>query len=207
MAVRAQRGARVAGGPAGRTPAVRRFTATRAAAQRWWLACDHDDFAFDLDSSTAGPSPGRPRHVNGTWLRTGADPHDKASTGALPLSRGTRPSRRCRSRARAWTASRRRRRAAPRRKSRRLPVLHGHRADRGAGVPSRCARTYAVAIDSPRALAPVGTATRRGIGAALHIDLDSDPVTRQRNLVFVGQSGLGLPDQEIIRAGAVRADP
>ena len=56
------------------------------------------------------------------------------------------------------------------------------------------------AIDSPRALSKwFGTAMRRGIGAALDIDLDSDPGDPQRNLVFVGQSGLGLPDEEYYR--------
>ncbi len=56
------------------------------------------------------------------------------------------------------------------------------------------------AIDSPQALSRwFGTAMRRGIGAALDIDLDSDPGDPQRNLVFVGQSGLGLPDEEYYR--------
>ena len=55
-------------------------------------------------------------------------------------------------------------------------------------------------IDSVPALAQFwGWSLRHGIGALFDIDNDADPGDPARYLVFVGQSGIGLPDEEYYR--------
>ena len=89
--------------------------------------------------------------------------------------------------------------------------------------PSKIARLYASFMDEARAeqlggtpLAPIfdridavktpadlarywGWATRHGVGGVLDVDRDADPGDPSRYIVFVGQGGLGLPDEEYYR--------
>ncbi|GAB3753572.1 M13 family metallopeptidase [Microlunatus parietis] len=45
----------------------------------------------------------------------------------------------------------------------------------------------------------IGSFYRRGISGLVGIDVESDPGDPQRSVIFVGQSGLGLPDEEYYR--------
>ncbi len=55
-------------------------------------------------------------------------------------------------------------------------------------------------VDTPAELARLlGTFFRRGISGLVGFDVESDPGDPNRSVIFVGQSGLGLPDEEYYR--------
>lgn len=56
------------------------------------------------------------------------------------------------------------------------------------------------AVETPAQLSRLfGHLLSRGIGSVLGVDTDADPGDPSRSLVFIGQSGLGLPDEEYYR--------
>ena len=162
---------------------------------------------FDLDAfdRSVRPQDDLFRHVNGTWLRTAQIPDDKASTGAFVELRDQAEQAVREIITGASADGEHAASAAEQSAETKIALLYRsfmdteHIEQLGA-EPLREDLDAVAAIDSPRALSRwFGTAMRRGIGAALDIDLDSDPGDPQRNLVFVGQSGLGLPDEEYYR--------
>lgn len=163
---------------------------------------------FDLDAfdRSVRPQDDLFRHVNGSWLEEAQIPDDKASTGAFielrdQAEQAVREIITGASAEGGAAASG----SAEQSAETKIALLYASfmdtdRIEELGTEPLREDLDAVAAIDSPRALSEwFGTAMRRGIGAALDIDLDSDPGDPQRNLVFVGQSGLGLPDEEYYR--------
>ena len=163
---------------------------------------------FDLDAfdRSVRPQDDLFRHVNGSWLKEARIPDDKASTGAFielrdQAEQAVREIITGASAEGGAAASN----PAEQGAETKIALLYASfmdtdRIEELATEPLREDLDAVAMIDSPRALSKwFGTAMRRGIGAALDIDLDSDPGDPQRNLVFVGQSGLGLPDEEYYR--------
>ncbi|NLH71336.1 MAG: M13 family metallopeptidase, partial [Brooklawnia sp.] len=73
-------------------------------------------------------------------------------------------------------------------------------ADKLGAEPLRPLLAKVDEIDSVPALARFwGWSLRHGIGALFDLDNDADPGNPTRYLVFVGQSGIGLPDEEYYR--------
>lgn len=162
---------------------------------------DHQPLTV-LTPSTFDPSI-RPqddlfRHVNGPWLETTEIPADKPSTGAFTVLRD-----------RAEEAVR--------------DIITGVKGGQPGSVESKVADLYASFMDQEHInalgasplredLEAVDTVTdiaglqellgrllARGIDSVLGVDVEADPGDPTRNLVFVGQSGLGLPDEEYYR--------
>ncbi|WP_052209678.1 M13 family metallopeptidase [Kocuria sp. ZOR0020] len=141
------------------------------------------------------------RHVNGPWLDSVDIPDDKPLTGAFMVLRD-----------RAEEAVR--------------GIITGVEAGEPGSVESKVADLYASFMDQEHieslGAAPLqpdldavdavtdvaglqklfGTLLARGIGSVLGVDKDADPGDPTRNLVFVGQAGLGLPDEEYYREEA-----
>lgn len=162
---------------------------------------------FDLDAfdRSVRPQDDLFRHVNGTWLRTAQIPDDKASTGAFVELRDQAEQAVREIITGASADGEQAASAVEQSAETKIALLYRsfmdtERIEELGAEPLREDLDAVAAIDSPRALSRwFGTAMRRGIDAALDIDLDSDPGDPQRNLVFVGQSGLGLPDEEYYR--------
>ncbi|HAG62661.1 MAG TPA: peptidase M13 [Kocuria sp.] len=162
---------------------------------------------FDLDAfdRSVRPQDDLFRHVNGTWLRTAQIPDDKASTGAFVELRDKAEQAVREIITGASADGEQAASAVEQSAETKIALLYRsfmdtERIEELGAEPLREDLDAVAAIDSPQALSRwFGTAMRRGIGAALDIDLDSDPGDPQRNLVFVGQSGLGLPDEEYYR--------
>jgi len=162
---------------------------------------------FDLDAfdRSVRPQDDLFRHVNGTWLRTARIPDDKASTGAFVELRDQAEQAVREIITGASADGEQAASAVEQSAETKIALLYRsfmdtERIEEFGAEPLREDLDAVAAIDSPQALSRwFGTAMRRGIGAALDIDLDSDPGDPQRNLVFVGQSGLGLPDEEYYR--------
>lgn len=160
---------------------------------------------FDLQAfdRSVRPQDDLFRFVNGTWLGNATIPDDKATTGAFielrdqaeeavrNIIRQAKPD--------ADDA------AAGQSSEQKIALLYAsfmdtERIEALGTEPLREDLNAVEAVDSTESLSRwFGTALRRGIGGALDIDLDSDPGDPQRNMVFVGQSGLGLPDEEYYR--------
>ena len=148
------------------------------------------------------------RHVNGTWLRTAAIDYDKAGAGAFITLRDE-----------AEVAVR--------------DIITGLTADEPGSDAARIADLYAGFMDTERiealGLAPLRARLDRidavddtvalsrlfgewlavGARSVLGLDADSDPGDPERALIFVGQSGLGLPDESYYREekfAEIRAD-
>lgn len=162
---------------------------------------------FDLDAfdRSVRPQDDLFRHVNGTWVRTARIPDDKASTGAFVELRDQAEQAVREIITGASADGEQAASAVEQSAETKIALLYRsfmdtERIEELGAEPLREDLDAVAAIDSPQALSRwFGTAMRRGIGAALDIDLDSDPGDPQRNLVFVGQSGLGLPDEEYYR--------
>ena len=155
---------------------------------------------FDLDGfdRSVRPQDDLYRHVNGAWLSRTGIPDDKPSVGAFIELRDQ-----------AEAAVR--------------ELITRARAGDPEAVESKIANLYASFMDEERIealgaspLAPdlaevdavadvpglvrhLGRMIRRGAGGLVGVDVDADPGDPERQLVFVGQSGLGLPDEEYYR--------
>ena len=163
---------------------------------------------FDLDSfdRSVRPQDDLFRHVNGAWLRTAQIPDDKAGTGAFIELRdqAEQAVREIIMHAEAGQG-RAASESAEQNAETKIALLYAsfmdtERVEALGTEPLREDLDAVAAIRSVEVLSEwFGRAIRRGIGGALDIDLDSDPGDPRRNLVFVGQSGIGLPDEEYYR--------
>ncbi|MCT1617251.1 M13 family metallopeptidase [Kocuria marina] len=163
---------------------------------------------FDLDAfdRSVRPQDDLFRHVNGLWLKEARIPDDKASTGAF-IELRDQAEQAVREIITGASADGDAAASDPAEQSAETKIallyasfMDTDRIEELGTEPLREDLEAVAAIDSTRALSRwFGTAMRRGIGAALDIDMDSDPGDPQRNLVFVGQSGLGLADEEYYR--------
>ena len=165
---------------------------------------------FDLQAfdRSVRPQDDLFRFVNGTWLANTAIPDDKATTGAFIELRDQAEEavRNIITQAKPDTEDA----AAGQSPEQKIALLYAsfmdtERIEALGTQPLREDLDTVEAVDSTESLSRwFGTSLRRGIGGALDIDLDSDPGDPQRNLVFVGQSGLGLPDEEYYREDQYR---
>ena len=165
---------------------------------------------FDLQAfdRSVRPQDDLFRFVNGTWLANTAIPDDKATTGAFIELRDQAEEavRNIITQAKPDTEDA----AAGQSPEQKIALLYAsfmgtERIEALGTQPLREDLDTVEAVDSTESLSRwFGTSLRRGIGGALDIDLDSDPGDPQRNLVFAGQSGLGLPDEEYYREDQYR---
>ena len=165
---------------------------------------------FDLQAfdRSVRPQDDLFRFVNGTWLANTTIPDDKATTGAFIELRDQAEEavRNIITQAKPDTEDA----AAGQSPEQKIALLYAsfmgtERIEALGTQPLREDLDTVEAVDSTESLSRwFGTSLRRGIGGALDIDLDSDPGDPQRNLVFAGQSGLGLPDEEYYREDQYR---
>lgn len=142
-------------------------------------------------------------HVNGAWLATAQIPDDRSGWGAFHELRENSEKlvrqivERCTG-SRASTLG-------PGRDEARIANLYASFMDADAvealgAEPLRPLLAKVDQIDSVAALARFwGWSVRHGIGSLFDVDNDADPGNPARYLVFVGQSGIGLPDEEYYR--------
>ena len=146
------------------------------------------------------------RHVNGTWLNTTEIPADKPLTGAFMELRDQAEAA-----VRDIITDPRERGAGLGRGQDRRPVrqLHGRGRGRGgrcepapaAARRDRFCRDSAGTDAAARRLRPSGGARAGGAGDRVR---PGDP---NRYVMFAGQGGFGLPDEEYYRRRRVRRDP
>lgn len=153
--------------------------------------------AFDLDSAVR-PVDDLFRHVNGRWLSANEIPADKASWGSFMMLRDQ-----------AQEAVR--------------DIITGMDAQGADASPSaqKIADLYASFMDADAIeerglaglpfdqvdaiastddlLAWLGFALRSGFTSLIGADVDADPGDPKRYLLYVGQDGIGLPDEEYYR--------
>ncbi|GAA1770833.1 M13 family metallopeptidase [Kocuria aegyptia] len=155
---------------------------------------------FDLSGfdRSVRPQDDLYRHVNGSWLRGTEIPDDKPSVGAFIELRDQAEAavRELITRARAGD---------PEAVESKIANLYASFMDEeriealGASpLAPDLAEVEAVA-DVPGLVRHLGRMIRRGAGGLVGVDVDADPGDPERQLVFVGQSGLGLPDEEYYR--------
>lgn len=139
-------------------------------------------------------------HVNGGWATTARIPDDRSGWGAFYELRETseRQVREIVERCAVDAAE-----ADPdeaRIASLFASFMAADTADELGAEPLRPLLAKVDEIDSVPALARFwGWSLRHGIGALFDLDNDADPGNPTRYLVFVGQSGIGLPDEEYYR--------
>lgn len=165
---------------------------------------------FDLQAfdRSVRPQDDLFRFVNGTWLANTTIPDDKATTGAFIELRDQAEEavRNIITQAEPDAEDD----AAGQSPEQKIALLYAsfmdtERIEALGTQPLREDLDTVEAVNSTESLSRwFGTSLRRGIGGALDLDLDSDPGDPQRNLVFVGQSGLGLPDEEYYREDQYR---
>jgi putative endopeptidase len=151
-----------------------------------------------LDDAAVRPQDDLYRHVNGQWLATAEIPADKPGTGAFLKLRDD-----------AEAAIR--------------DIVTGLSGSPAGGEAWKVEQLYADFMDADAVdalgvepLAPYlaeidridsvgalleyfGRSLRRGTGCPLDVEVDSDPDDPSRYVLFVGQSGIGLPDEEYYR--------
>ncbi|MGB4629584.1 MAG: M13-type metalloendopeptidase [Propionicimonas sp.] len=152
---------------------------------------------FDLDPAIR-PQDDLYRHVNGRWLGTVVIPEDKPAAGAFLDLRdaaevairdivtslaGSQPGSEA-AKVEALYAS-----------FMDLEQVEARGLDPIAGILAEIDGIATV----EDLLAYFGRSLRRGTGAPFAVDVDSDPGRPTRYALFLGQSGLGLPDEEYYR--------
>ncbi|WP_341729441.1 M13-type metalloendopeptidase [Brooklawnia sp.] len=138
------------------------------------------------------------RHVNGSWLRQARIPDDRSGWGAFHELREA-------SEAAVRTIIDGCKAGSDDPDAARIASLYASFMDAGAveqlgTTPLHELLARVDEIDSLPALARFwGWSLRHGIGALIDLDNDSDPGNPARYLLFVGQSGISLPDEEYYR--------
>ncbi|MGO1972545.1 MAG: M13 family metallopeptidase [Propionibacteriaceae bacterium] len=138
------------------------------------------------------------RHVNGQWLATTEIPDDKPLTGAFIELRDASEEA---VREIITTLSG----AEPGTEEAKIAHLYASFMDvdsiEAAGAePLRESLAEVDAIDSIEALMRlIGSFARRSVGGLIGFDAESDPGDPTRQVMFVAQGGLGLPDEEYYR--------
>ncbi|PLC11837.1 peptidase M13 [Kocuria flava] len=155
---------------------------------------------FDLSGfdRSVRPQDDLYRHVNGAWLARTEIPDDKPSVGAFIELRDQAEAavRELITTARAGD---------PQEVESKIANLYASFMDEeriealGAGPLAADLAEVDAVTDVPGLVRHLGRMIRRGIGGLVEIDVDSDPGDPERYLAFVGQSGLGLPDEEYYR--------
>jgi putative endopeptidase len=152
---------------------------------------------FDLDP-TIRPQDDLFRHVNGHWLATTQIPADKSSAGVFVDLRDA-SERAIRDIVTGLSDS------AHGTEAYLVEHLYGSFMDTesidAAGLePLRPLLAEVDAIGTVDDLLDYfGRSLRRGTGAPVGLDVDADPGDPKRYALFVGQSGIGLPDEEYYR--------
>ncbi|WP_091970514.1 M13 family metallopeptidase [Propionibacterium cyclohexanicum] len=159
-------------------------------------------FHFEDFDTTVPPTDDLFRHVNGKWLKTATIPEDRGSWGAFDKLREDSESavHEIIESLRTSEDS-----SDPDSEAAKIANLYGSFMDEDAieelgTEPLAPLFSRIDAIESVAELAGFwGWCTRHGINALGDFDNDSDPGNPQRYLMFVGQSGIGLPDEEYYR--------
>ncbi len=157
---------------------------------------------FDDFDTTVPPSEDLFRHVNGAWLDHATIPEDRGSWGAFDKLREDSEDA-----VRAIIDSLRssERSSDPESEAAKIANLYASFMDEDnvealGTEPLAPLLSRIDDIDSIAELASFwGWCVRHGIDALGDFDNDSDPGNPQRYLMFVGQSGIGLPDEEYYR--------
>ncbi|MDR1238179.1 MAG: M13 family metallopeptidase, partial [Propionibacteriaceae bacterium] len=152
---------------------------------------------FDLDPAVR-PADDLFRHVNGRWLATAQIPDDRSSTGAFIQLRDAAEEA-IRDIVTSLNGSPTGSEAA---KVEQLyaSFMAEEKIEALGLTPLQPLFTEIDAIsDVTRLLEYFGRSIRRGIGAPLHLEVDSDPGDPSSYVLFVTQSGIGLPDEEYYR--------
>ena len=138
------------------------------------------------------------RHVNGTWLRETEIPEDKPLTGAFMVLRDQAEVAVCDIITQLEPG-------APGSEAQKIADLYASfmaEADIEAAGAAPLAPLLAEidAVASPAELARLlGSLGRRGIRGLVDLETESDPGDPSRYVMFVSQSGIGLPDEEYYR--------
>ena len=153
--------------------------------------------AFDLDP-TVRPQDDLYRHVNGRWLAATQIPDDKPATGAFVELRDASEIA-IRDIVTGLSGS------EPGSEAAKVEHLYGsfmdaERVDYLGVEPLAAILAEIDAITSlGELLAYFARSLRRGTGAPFFLEVDSDPGDPSRYALFLGQGGLGLPDEEYYR--------
>lgn len=155
---------------------------------------------FDLSGfdRSVRPQDDLYRHVNGTWLRRTEIPDDKPTVGAFIELRDQAEAsvRELITQARAGD---------PEAVETKIADLYASFMDEeriedlGASPLHQDLAEIDAVTDVPGLVRHLGRMIRRGVGGLVDVDVDADPGDPERYLAFVGQSGLGLPDEEYYR--------
>lgn len=159
-------------------------------------------FDFDAFDRSIRPQDDLYRHVNGHWLQTAEIPEDKPLTGAfmalvdeaeaavrdiitgIDADSATGPDAEVEQKIADLFAS----------------FMDADAVEAAGATPLRNLLAEADAVSSPEeVMALVGGFVRRGVGGLIALEAESDPGDPNRYVMFVGQSGLGLPDEEYYR--------
>lgn len=152
---------------------------------------------FDLDPSIR-PQDDLFRHVNGRWLETVEIDADKQAAGAFITLRDASEAA-IREIVTGLAGS------APGTEAALVENLFGSfmDAERADALGLSPVQPLLAEIDAIATLADLldyfGRSLRRGTGAPIGLDVDSDPGEPTRYALFAGQSGIGLPDEEYYR--------
>ncbi|MBI5028632.1 MAG: peptidase M13 [Actinobacteria bacterium] len=153
--------------------------------------------SFDLDP-TVRPQDDLFRHVNGRWLADVEIPADKHAAGAFVDLRDA-SERAIRDIVTGLSGS------APGTEAYLVEHMYGsfmdtERIDAAGLEPLRPLLAEIDAIGTVDDLLDYfGRSLRRGTGAPIGLEVDADPGDPTRYALFVGQSGIGLPDEEYYR--------
>ena len=140
------------------------------------------------------------RHVNGTWIRETEIPADKSITGSFVALRDVAEQA-----VRAIITGLDPADCPPGSERRKIADLFAsftdeERVEELGASPLSAPLARIDAVVSPADLMKVlGGFTRAGVPGLIGIETESDPGDPQRYVMFVGQSGLGLPDEEYYR--------
>ncbi len=153
--------------------------------------------SFDLDP-TIRPQDDLFRYVNGHWLTTTEIPADKAAAGAFIELRDA-SERAIRDIVTGLSGS------EPGTEASLVEHMYGsfmdtERIDAAGLEPLRPLLDEIDAIGTVTDLLDYfGRSVRRGTGAPIGVEVESDPGEPTRYALFVGQAGIGLPDEEYYR--------
>ncbi|HEX8511404.1 MAG TPA: M13-type metalloendopeptidase [Propionibacteriaceae bacterium] len=166
------------------------------------LAAPSGDRVPALDLSTIDPTVRIQddlfRHVNGTWLRNTAIPEDKPLTGAFMQLRDT-------AEAAVHDLITQLEPSHPGTDDAKIADLYASFMDTdtieaaGAGPLGPPLRRVDAVSTPAELMRLLGGLLRRGVPGLADFDADSDPGDPNRYVMFVGQGGLGLPDEEYYR--------
>jgi putative endopeptidase len=140
------------------------------------------------------------RHVNGTWIRETEIPADKSITGSFVALRDVAEQA-----VRAIITELDPTDCPPGSERRKIADLFvsftdEDRVEELAATPLSAPMVRIDAVSSPADLMEVlGKFTRAGVPGLIGIETESDPGDPRRYVMFVGQGGLGLPDEEYYR--------